>query len=214
MFRLRTRIAMVVAVCLGLFMSRVELENLWREDAEVHRVWEEERMKNKEYERYYLNFKLGDLIPARPYQFEGDHPLCVVDRSKFYVYVQAPNLPLFCAFDECGSGGGMVEQLGGFLLGDGEHEAHVPVTDRGSYVLVANEQARIVGIYPHCTVADLPIILPLHPETGAVAAPVPKRLAWNARCRPDLTVAPLSAAELWREAMRTKLHLSIKDQIH
>ena len=123
------------------------------------------------------------------------------------------SLPV-CAFEECGSGGSKVERLGGFLLGDGEQDQDSPVTREGSYVLVADGMAQIIGVYPRCTVADLPIILPLHPETGALAEPVPKRLAWNASCRPDLVGAQLGATELWREAMRAQLHFSLNGRIH
>lgn len=203
MLGVRTTISIGALACVGVLMCRVELEDLWRENADAQRTWEERR-RAEDYSQYYQAYPLGNLIPARPSQGEGDHPLCAVDKSKFYVYVEAPGLSKFCAFDECGSGGRQVEQLGGFLLGDGEHEANVPVKESSSFVLVANERARIIGRYPRCTVADLPIIPPRHSETGAIAAPVPKRLAWNARCRPDLTAEHLSAKELWQQAISSR----------
>lgn len=174
----------------------------------------DERLAQDEFVPRHYKYQLGELIPGRPRMGEGDIPYCYVPESKFYVYILAPGLPKLCAFEECGPGGDRVARLGGFLLGDGEYAQDDPVNAEGAYVLVANEKARIIGVYPRCTVADLPMILPLHPETGALAEPVPKRLAWNASCRPDLAVAPLSASEMWRSALRTKGQFALNGKIH
>ena len=173
-----------------------------------------ERLPHGEHHEGEPPYRFGDLIPSRPRQGELDSPSICVDASKFYVYAVGPGMTNGCGFGDCGPGGDEVERLGGYLVGDGEHEAGVPATLDDSYVLVADAKARIVGVYPHCTVTDLSIILPLHPETGAVAEPVPKHLPRNARCRPVSTTAPLSVIELWREAMRASLHPTLNRKAH
>jgi hypothetical protein len=75
-----------------------------------------------------------------------------------------------CTFEDCGKEGAIVENLGGWITGDDQLETvgragldEIEVKrGRQSVVVVSDESAVIVAIYPNCRMQDLPRILERH----------------------------------------------------
>ncbi|MGK5090417.1 hypothetical protein WDW89_00215 [Deltaproteobacteria bacterium TL4] len=109
--------------------------------------------------------KLGEPALERP----GDstsYPYKNVPRSKFYIYVVEKGLPTMCVFDDCGTHGEVVECLGGWLSGDDREEVSDEVgldgSNATSIIVVADQDSKIVGIYPNYTMQNIPEILKRH----------------------------------------------------
>lgn len=113
--------------------------------------------------------KLGEQAPCKP----GDstsYPFRRIPQSKFYIYVVEKDLPTMCVFEECGPHGEIVECLGGWLSGDDQAEEAVSFgldedmvrQGKASIIVVANQDSKIVGIYPNHTMQNLPEILKRH----------------------------------------------------
>ncbi|MGK5094847.1 hypothetical protein WDW89_22905 [Deltaproteobacteria bacterium TL4] len=73
-----------------------------------------------------------------------------------------------CVFEDCGIQGGVVECLGGWLSGDSTDQPTYTETlgldesDATSIIVVADQDSKIVGIYPNYTMQNLPEILKRH----------------------------------------------------
>ncbi|MGK5091668.1 hypothetical protein WDW89_06575 [Deltaproteobacteria bacterium TL4] len=113
------------------------------------------------------SLKLGGPAPYKPGNsvayYSGKIP-----QAKFYIYVLEKDLLPACALDDCGDHGGIVECLGGWLSGSDteqpmDMEAFGLVEgDVDSIIVVADQNSKIVGIYPNYTMQNLPQILKRH----------------------------------------------------
>ncbi|MGK5093434.1 hypothetical protein WDW89_15675 [Deltaproteobacteria bacterium TL4] len=111
------------------------------------------------------SLKLGGPAPYKP----GDStsgPYRKIPQAKFYVYPIENGLPTMCVFEECGPHGEIIECLGGWLSGDDLEEISQELglyeSDTTSVIVIANQDSKIVGIYPNYTMQDLPEILKRH----------------------------------------------------
>jgi hypothetical protein len=115
------------------------------------------------------SLKLGELAPYKP----GDPtagPFVKIPLSKFYIYVVEKKLPTMCVFEDCGLHGEIVECLGGWLSGSAQGEdieafgldENLVSQGKSSVVVVANQDSKIVGIYPNYTMQNIPEILKRH----------------------------------------------------
>lgn len=122
--------------------------------------------------------KFGHVqIRARiPFGGPGDrtsYPLKVIPKSKFYVYVHRMGVPTACVLEECSFfDGSIVECMGGWLSGDQQPEMAdrigFPIEKvwkgKASIVVVADRNAKIIGIYPQHTEGDVVAILSQYPQ--------------------------------------------------
>ncbi len=113
-------------------------------------------------------FKIGDNAPHKP----GDEikPYQKIPPSKFYVYLWSPNpnMKYGCINEECGKNGEVVASLRGWLGGSGTtYEESVPLVNSSkvnSLIIVADQNSKVVGVYPEKDMPDLPEILSLHKD--------------------------------------------------
>ncbi|MGK5092901.1 hypothetical protein WDW89_12905 [Deltaproteobacteria bacterium TL4] len=126
------------------------------------------------------DLKLGDPAPYKP----GDStsgPYRKIPQAKFYVYPMENGLPTMCVFEECGPHGEFIECLGGWLSGSDLEEMSDLVgldeMDITAIIVVANQDSKIVGIYPYHTMQNLPEILKRHVDLldfGSFAVKCPR----------------------------------------
>lgn len=89
-------------------------------------------------------------------------------KSRFYVYVIQKDMD-YCALENCGAGGLLVQCMEGWISADaamaadeyGLKESDVR-SGKASIVVVADEDQKIVGIYPNRTIQNVPYILKNH----------------------------------------------------
>ena len=115
----------------------------------------------------------GDFIPSGGPEDATMYPIKRIPKSKFYVYVHRMGLPIFCMLDGCSFfDGSIVECMGGWISGDEQPD---PASSLGlnpeevwkgnaSVVIVADKNARIIGIYPQHTEGDVVRILATYPQ--------------------------------------------------
>ena len=112
--------------------------------------------------------KLGDDVPVGPgaYTFV---PPPVIPTSRFYVSVVQKDL--WCVFEECCPGCARIKELGGWLQGEdtdqpviGEIFGLRDNTKVKSIIVIGNQDAKIVGIYPNKNIDDLFAVLKLHSD--------------------------------------------------
>jgi hypothetical protein len=115
------------------------------------------------------SLKLGEPAPYKP----GDPtagPFVKIPLSEFYIYVVENGLSTMCVFGECGPNGEIVECLGGWLSGDDQAEdieafgldEKLVSQGKSSVVVVADQDSKIVGIYPNYTMQNIPEVLKRH----------------------------------------------------
>ncbi|MGK5093938.1 hypothetical protein WDW89_18235 [Deltaproteobacteria bacterium TL4] len=122
-----------------------------------------ERDKVKEFG----SLKLGLPAPEKP----GDstsYPYKNIPPSGFYIYVVQESLSIDCVYGDCGHHGEIVECLGGWLSGNSTTQAEIAWIyglnegNATSIIVVADQDSKIVGIYPNYTMQNLPEILKRH----------------------------------------------------
>lgn len=95
-------------------------------------------------------------------------PYRTVPESRFYVYAIGDEH--MCIGSDCGAGGYFVECLGGWLAGEkiiteefdyGLRDAGVDMKKQ-TIITVANNDGKIVGIYPDARIRNLPYIMRNH----------------------------------------------------
>lgn len=154
------------------------------------------------------DFRIGGVAPDTPGENMA-HPYSVVPPARFYVYLRHPDVRnAQCVYDECGRGGEIVATLRGWLHGSSlddfnRAQLRLPPATK-SFILIANADTVIVGIYPNADISDLPDILRKHPDLAdfgmlkgvrqlgpiAVGAPLPFKpthMFEGAEDMPDLT---------------------------
>ncbi len=111
--------------------------------------------------------KLGDQTPLK----SGDGtsaPYRYILESRFYVYAVEKDMG-WCALEGCGMSGVLVNCMEGWLSADatmaadeyGLKEEDVK-SGKASMIIVADENSKIVGIYPNYIVQNVPYILKNH----------------------------------------------------
>lgn len=114
--------------------------------------------------------KLGDHTPVTADVVVEYEPLYDL-KYKFYIYAIEQHMG-FCALGDCGMSGILVDCLGGWLSGQGIN-GDGGATDYGlsekdvgsgksSMIIVADQDKKIVGIYPNSRVRNIPYILKKH----------------------------------------------------
>ena len=102
-------------------------------------------------------------------------PLISVPESKFYVFFHRMGFGM-CNNEDCATlAGRIVRCMGGWLAGDDQPETSGEVglsqedvqNGRASIVIVSDKEAKIIGIYPNHTEADIVPILRKFPEFEA-----------------------------------------------
>lgn len=119
--------------------------------------------------KQFGNLKLGGEMPLGP----GDStfaPYKIIPISKFYVNIAQKDSP-WCIIESCGSVGAQVKTMGGWLEGMESPQAISEIFDLNleqnnikSILIVGDQNAKIVGIYPNRGLKDLISILKLYPD--------------------------------------------------
>lgn len=115
-------------------------------------------------------FKLGDQAPIVS-ENVPEYNYLYGSEYKFYIYTMEKYMS-FCALGDCGMSGVLVDCMGGWLSGEGI-SGDGGATDyglteedvdagRSSMIIVADENKKIVGIYPNYKVRNIPYILKNH----------------------------------------------------
>lgn len=115
------------------------------------------------------SLKLGDLAPLKVGDGAVIAPYSTIRESRFYVYAVQKGAS-FCAFEDCGMSGVLVDCMEGWLSAD---SAMPSIADyglieedveagRASIIIVADRNQRIVGIYPNYIIQNIPYILKNH----------------------------------------------------
>jgi hypothetical protein len=87
-------------------------------------------------------------------------------KYKFYIYAMEKNMD-YCALGDCGMSGILVNCMGGWLSSEninggaeeyGLKEEDV-YADKSSIIIVADENKKIIGIYPNYRIQNIPYIL-------------------------------------------------------
>ncbi len=114
--------------------------------------------------------KLGDHTPVTADVVVEYEPFYDLE-YKFYIYAMEQHMS-FCAQGDCGMSGVLVDCLGGWLSGQGINgdggasdyglsEEDVG-SGKSSMILVADQDKKIVGIYPYYRIRNIPYILKNH----------------------------------------------------
>lgn len=116
--------------------------------------------------------KIGDQAPDGP----GDAttlPQREIPKSKFYITVHRMGLPIFCSRDSCAFLEGLIiDCMGGWIAGDDQPESAHQLglnseevwRGKASMVVLSDENAKIIGIYPNHVESDILAILFQFPE--------------------------------------------------
>ena len=115
-------------------------------------------------------FKLGDQAPVVS-ENVPEYAFLYTLKYKFYIYAMEKNMG-YCALNDCGMSGTFVDCTGGWLSADGIR-GDAGATDYGlkeedvengksSMIIIADENKKIVGIYPNYTIQNVPYILKNH----------------------------------------------------
>lgn len=112
--------------------------------------------------------KLGDQTPLKV----GDvteYPYRYILESKFYIYAVQKDAN-YCALEGCGMSGVLVDCMEGWLSADaitaradeyGLKEEDIEA-GKSSIIIIADEDQKIVGIYPNYIIQNIPYILKNH----------------------------------------------------
>jgi len=128
---------------------------------------------------FYFNYSLlyGGVRTFGPLKMGADTPIGPgsytffppkeIPKSHFYISVVQKGL--WCVFEECSPEGLRIEALGGWLQGENTKQPEIrdifgleENTKVSSIIVVSDQNAKIIGIYPNKTTNDLANILKIH----------------------------------------------------
>lgn len=118
-------------------------------------------------------FKVGNVLPFRPGDGTGwAYPYDKIPSSRFYVYIAEEKF--WCVYESCGLNGSLIRTMGGYLEGRPLEQPDV-ASEFGfdddaiwkkyqSILIVGDQNAKIVGIYPNSDMDDVLTILRFYPQ--------------------------------------------------
>ncbi|MBU0636762.1 hypothetical protein KKH16_00950 [Patescibacteria group bacterium] len=128
-------------------------------------AWQKYPFGAKNYKTISLGMQAAEGVGKHTVWASPDD---VVPKSDFYVYVLGDES--MCIGSSCGIGGYFVECLGGYLSGYkitgdtfdyGLRDAGVDM-DKQTIITIADQNAKIIGIYPGARIKNLPYLMRNH----------------------------------------------------
>jgi hypothetical protein len=127
---------------------------------------------HREYEPYELGpLKVGGRMVGGPGDGTFAPFIKIPTLQKFYVSIAEPDI--WCANEDCGLNGAMIQTLGGWLQVNNTYQPEVEASmgldlaenkHIKSLALIGDSKGTIVGIYPNKRLSDVMNLLPLHPD--------------------------------------------------